>query len=364
MVTYTVGSQKLILDHSPELTGIQREIPLQQALSVHGDVELLHADVPYYWTVFNGLLDALEKKSPLVEGMELGDIYIGLDGMHLLYPDDAVLVAAIREVIPAEFDAHIGIAEGKFPAYLAALQCPPGGYKALTGNASLFLKDLSCDLLPVSLKSKEMLHTFGLYNMGQVAEILPGPLQAQFGNEGKQIWELANGKDDTPLYPRLTEEMLEESTTLSSVTTSLDVMLVAVEVLLTRAFQTLGIKGMGISRITLWTRSWLSEHWECNIRFKEPVMTIKTALSRIKQVMENTSQTGPVEQLGMKITGTGRRHGKQRSLFSDVRAKDHLMEDIKQLEFRLGSPQLYKVMEVEPWSRIPERRYALKPLRQ
>jgi DNA polymerase-4/protein ImuB len=34
------------------------------------------------------------------------------------------------------------------------------------------------------------------------------------------------------------------------------------------------------------------------------------------------------------------------------------------LEFRLGGPQLYRIKEVEPWSRIPERRYALIPLSQ
>ena len=62
MVTYTVGSQKLILDYSPELQGIQRDMPLQQALSVHGDVELWHADAPHYWSVFNELLDAVSKK--------------------------------------------------------------------------------------------------------------------------------------------------------------------------------------------------------------------------------------------------------------------------------------------------------------
>jgi DNA polymerase-4/protein ImuB len=35
------------------------------------------------------------------------------------------------------------------------------------------------------------------------------------------------------------------------------------------------------------------------------------------------------------------------------------MEDIRQLELRLGNPQIYKVQEVEPWSRMPERRYVL-----
>ena len=66
----------------------------------------------------------------------------------------------------------------------------------------------------------------------------------------------------------------------------------------------------------------------------------------------------------MKITGLGHQIGKQRSLFTEVRAQDHLLDDIKQLELRLGSPQVFKIKEVEPWSRIPERRYALAPLSQ
>ena len=90
-------------------------------------------------------------------------------------------------------------------------------------------------------------------------------------------------------------------------------------------------------------------------------MNIKTAFSRIKQVMENSPQPGPIEQMGMKITGMGRQWGRQRNLFPEVRAQDHLMNDIKQLEFRLGSPQVFRIKEMEPWSRIPERRYALTP---
>jgi len=60
-------------------------MPLQQALSLHGAAELIHADIPYYVSVFTGILDALDERSPLVEGADLGDIYIGLDGLQLLY---------------------------------------------------------------------------------------------------------------------------------------------------------------------------------------------------------------------------------------------------------------------------------------
>jgi DNA polymerase-4/protein ImuB len=352
----------MVLDYSPELKNLQREMPLQQALSLYGEVELVHADVSHYEAVFNEILDALEERSPLVEGADLGVIYIGLDGLHLIYRSDDAAVSAIREAIPGAFDAFIGIAEGKFPASLAARYSHHGSYRTLNGDMAAFLNGLACDLLPVSLKCKTKLHEFGLHTLGQIASLTPGPLQAQFGPEGKRIWELANGIDDTPLYPRMTEEIIEDSTTLSSVTTSLDVMVMAIETMLSRAFVKFEAKGMGIRSINLWTRSWLGEHWEKNVQFKEPAMNVKAAISRIKQIMENAPQPGPIEQLGMKITGLCSQRGKQKSLFTEVRAKDHLLDDIRQLEFRLGGPQLYRIKEVEPWSRIPERRYAMTPL--
>jgi DNA polymerase-4/protein ImuB len=134
--------------------------------------------------------------------------------------------------------------------------------------------------------------------------------------------------------------------------------------MLTHAFTKFEPKGMGIRSVNLWTRSWMGEHWEKTIRFKEPAMHTRAALSRIKLIMENSPQLGLIEQVGMKITGLGRPNGRQKSLFTSVRAKEHLMDDVKQLEFRLGGPQLYRIKEVEPWSRIPERRYALIPLSQ
>jgi len=82
-MTTTVGSQKLVLDYSRECKGLQREMPLQQVLSLYVEAELIQADIPYYWDVFNETLDFMEEKSPLVEGSDLEAIYIGLDGLEL-----------------------------------------------------------------------------------------------------------------------------------------------------------------------------------------------------------------------------------------------------------------------------------------
>jgi DNA polymerase-4/protein ImuB len=360
----TEGSQKLVTDFSPDLEGLRPDMSLQEALARHGEVELFHADIPYYQSVFNEILDALEQKSPLVEGADPGCVYIGVDGLQLIYPDDIAIIDGMRKAIPEDFAPRMGIAENKFLACLAARYSPPGGYQILTGAPDAieaFLKDLSCDVLPVSAKSRSKLHDFGLATLGQVAALPPGPFQSQFGPEGKRIWELARGHDDTPLYPRFMEEVIEESATLPSVTVSLEAILVALESLLARLFDGNTLKGRGIRSLTLWTRSWNAEHWERNINFKDPAMDVRSAVARIKRMLEDYPQPGPVEQAGMRITRLGYPRGRQKSLFSEVRAQDHLAEDIKQLELKLGNPQVYKVKEVEPWSRIPERRYALTP---
>ncbi len=361
VVTYAAGSHRLVLDYSPELDGLQRDMPLQQALAHHGDAELLHADVPYYQSVFNGILAALEQRSPLVEGAELGCAYVGVDGLHLIYPDDDALLEAMREAVTETFASQIGIAGNKFLAYLAARRSPPGGHRVLTGDIAAFLRKLPCDVLPVSLKSKNKLRDFGIYTLGQAAALTPGPVQSQFGPEGRRIRDLARGCDDTPLYPRMMEESIEETTTLASVTVSLEALLVAVELMLTRVFGKIGPLEMGIRSLTLRTRTWNAETWERTIQFKEPSMDIKSALARVKRILEDYPQPGPVENLSMSINRLGYPRGRQKSLFSEIRAREHLMNDIRQLEFRLGNPQVFTVKEVEPWSRIPERRYALTP---
>jgi DNA polymerase-4/protein ImuB len=192
----------------------------------------------------------------------------------------------------------------------------------------------------------------------------PGPVQSQFGTEGLRIWKLAGGQDDTPLYPRSLEEAIEENTTLAWVTTSMEALLSTVESLLVKALAQKDLHGRGITCLIVWTRGQDKRHWEKTVNFKEPAMDVKSALPRIKHYLENYPQPGPVEQMGIKITRFGHSIGRQKSIFFEVRAKDHLLGDIKQLELRLDGPQVYQVKEIEPWSRIPERRYALAPLNQ
>lgn len=363
VVVQDTGSRKLVVDYSPGLTGLQTYMTLQQALSCHDNVRIVQADEEHYRRSFDQVLDLLSNISPVIEGADLGLIYIGMDGMNLLYRNDSAFAHVVRTTLPSPFTAQIGIAESKFLAKMAAWRCPQDkGFRTLSGDVTSYLKGLSCDVLPVSAASLKMLRQLGLHTLGQISALAPGPMQAQFGPEGLRIWNLSRGEDDTPIRPRTAQESIEESVVLSWVTTSVEALASIVESLVIRALGQKDLHGRGIASLVLWTRGQDSVRWEKTVSYKEPATGVKDAMPRIKYFLEHYPQPGPVEQIGFRITRLGYGIGRQRSIFAQVRARDHLMEDIRQLDLRMGGHQVWAIKEIEPWSRLPERRYALAPL--
>jgi DNA polymerase-4/protein ImuB len=78
--------------------------------------------------------------------------------------------------------------------------------------------------------------------------------------------------------------------------------------------------------------------------------------------MDTTVLPGPLEDMKLTLAGFTGESGIQSSLFSDVRKREQLREMMRQLEALLGGkPPIYQVKDVEPWSRIPERRQVLVP---
>jgi len=60
------------------------------------------------------------------------------------------------------------------------------------------------------------------------------------------------------------------------------------------------------------------------------------------------------------LSGLTGETGKQEGLFvAKGRRRAQLEEALRQLKARFGQSPVYHVVEVEPWSRIPERRLAL-----
>ena len=360
IITRTSGSKQLVLDRSSEAKGVTTGMPLQEALSRCKGATLLQADEPFYHAVFNRVTRLLVQRSPLVEEAELGCAYVGLDGLESMYGGEASLIASLLQTAPPNFDLRVGLAEGKFPAYVAAIISGGGQATRAPDPVARFLKGFSIDLLPISWENKVRLRRFGLHTMGQLASLSLGSVQAQFGPEGKMAWELAKGIDHSALLPYRCEEVVSECLTFPSPATTLLAIVLAIETLLGRAFAHTALRGRGVRTATIESRVFRKPPWTRRVAFKESVNTKEKALFALKGAMNAVTIPGPLEDMKLTLSGFASESGIQASLFPEIRRHQQLREMMRQLKARLGcKPPIYQARKLEPWSRIPERRQAL-----
>ena len=353
------GTRKTVIDRSPSAIEIEVGMPLEKALSLRPDAALIEADMPLYRERWNSVLDSLEQRSPVVEDVGLGLAYVDLRGLEKLYGGEAGIIKAILDSVSQIYRPQVGVAGGKFPAYVAALQAESLGAIRAPENAAAFLAEMPIMHLPTSWKIKERLLDFGLDLMGSIARLPFNTMQGEFGKEGARLWQLANGLDDTPLMSRQHEETFVREVAFATPTVSLSAILVVLESLLARAF-TGSLRGRFARVALLEGRADNGSTWSKRIGFREPVGSCDRAMFVLRSRLDNLALPGPLETLSLTLSGINGESGRQESLFPEVRHLARLDDSIRELRVRLGQqPPIYRVREVEPWSRIPERRRAL-----
>jgi DNA polymerase-4/protein ImuB len=141
---------------------------------------------------------------------------------------------------------------------------------------------------------------------------------------------------------------------------TLHVILVAIETLLSRAFARPILRGRCVRTAAMEGSVLQKPPWTRRITFKEAVNSKDRAFFALKSLLDTVSLPGPLEDMKLTLSGLTGESGIQSSLFPDVRRQEQLREMMRQLEARLGRrPPIYQVRDIEPWSRIPERRQAL-----
>jgi DNA polymerase-4/protein ImuB len=206
---------------------------------------------------------------------------------------------------------------------------------------------------------KDRLRSFGLDTLGRVADLPLGPIQAQFGPTGQRLWRLARGADDTPLLPQRPEEAISASIAFPVPTANMEPLLMAVDNMLAGLFARPEMRGR-YARIALLEGDVLHKPaWRRRISFKTPAGDRRRAYLVLKGALESTALPGPLAEVRITLKELIGEAGRQESLFRDVRRRDQLRHGLAQLKAAQERDLIYRVREVEPWSRIPERRWAL-----
>jgi len=354
----------VVVDYFPGAVGVKVGMTLEQAVSYLAETVVLNADELYYRQVFGEVIRALQGVSDRVEGAELGTAYVRIDGLEALYGGEEQVVRALLEAVPADLTARIGVADAKFPAFVAARMREPGVSHA-PEDVRGFLARYSVELLPVEADVKSKLHRFGLYRMGEVAAMEEHLIAAQFGQEGSRLWALCNGIDDSPVVATAFEESIVEEIALPFNSTSIELLLVAVDTLLRRGYARPELGGRVVGAATLQGRARGWPPWTLPVAFKEPVGRWEGAATLVRNRIELEPPQIPVEDVTLTLSDFRGGTGMQMGLFEDVKetAGRRLMEMEKRLQVRMnGNHVLHRIAEVAPWHPAPEMRALQIPI--
>jgi hypothetical protein len=174
--------------------------------------------------------------------------------------------------------------------------------------------------------------------------------------------------DRTPIAPYRAPTSVTERLALPSPVETLDVLCAAAKALLGRALHRPESRGRAARGIRLRAHLEDGRVWEREITFREPIggglsfSTDDRMLVALRHKIESGTppQTAFVE-VELTLLDLCGESAVQESLFHSKRGRrlERVAEAARQLKTRYGKPVLAKVVEVEPWSRIPERRFAL-----
>lgn len=308
------------------------------------------------------LVEVMAAVSPLIEEAEPGVVFADLRGTEALYPRAEDLQQAVFAGIPERLSPQLGVAGHRLTAYLAALRAAPSEMVQVPqGEAAAFLFEESVRHLPLPSGYVEQLHLLGIDTCGALAALPRAAVEAQFGWPGGIAWLAARGEDPRPVRPRPWErERVVEQVQAEPPLVSREAVLHGIEQMLGRALRHPRARSRFVRSIRLTAETERGALWEHDQVLREPLSDRGRLWVLLRSIVEYAEFPGPFSLLTLELGGLTEESGRQRSLFQEqTRRREQLDQMVRQLKVRFGESPVARIVEVEPWHRLPERRYAL-----
>lgn len=359
------GGRPVVLDATPEAleSGVRPGMTLREAHALCPQVVILTADPVRESTIVREITARLDDLSPLVEPdtTEQGTWYIDLTGLERHYGSHHEATNRILACADAILQPRAGLAPARFTARVAAEVAPIGGIRAVTqAETTEFLARAPISVLPLPDTELRQLERLGIPTLGAFTAIPIRKVATRFGPAGRHAWNLAAGHDTTPVTPPPPTASVTETLVMPTPTVSRDMLMIALRQIVSRAFGNPMLRHRHVREVSIHA---LLEgdrrSWERTLTLKEPCGH-QRVIHALHLRLQDLELDGPIESLTLVFSGLTEAVARQ-SVFASMgtRATAPLTAAIQQLKHRYGQSPLYHVVEVEPWSRIPERRHAL-----
>jgi nucleotidyltransferase/DNA polymerase involved in DNA repair len=345
-------------------TGVKPGMTVSQAIGLCPTLRLLEPDPVHYDEQFAKLLAELTEVSPVVEPAELGLAYVGCDGLEGIYGGVEKILDAIACGVRRV--ARLGWGVGKFIAWVAASRAKRSEAIVVSrGEEQKFLASQPIAVLPLDPDTHRRLRQLGIRTLGELAALPESALAAQFGSIGRRLWLLAAGRITEPVVGRVTPEPIVAALTFFTPIGERELLVHALEQLIARALKHPRRIGWRVHGLRLRADLESSGSWLAAMLLKDPTADAERIAAPLKIRLEQSPPTGGVERLVLEFTafapGTAELQLFARDAQAAARAGQQraLQNAAREIRMRVKRSVLYHIIEVQPWSRLPERRYAL-----
>jgi protein ImuB len=341
--------------------GVRPGMRLGEALATCPQLALVEPDPAGAELAWEEVVRGLEDAGFAVDPAVAGIAYFETRGVERLYGG---LEPALRRALAAvgsEWDARIGAASRRFAALAAASVAQPGQVVVVREEElPRFLAPLPLTLLPLERQRYEELEALGVRKLGQLAGLPGGAVAERLGPDGRRAWGLARGGAAARVRgrrpPAEVAETLELPEAVGNELTLRRALGALVETVLARPER----RDRFVRKVALAARLVGGGTWRRTLTLREP--TADAERIRVALAPRLADLPAPVLELRVELVDLTEPSGHQLELLA-AGAEDRvrLREGLRQVRAGLGSGSVCTVVEVAPWSRIPEARALLVP---
>jgi DNA polymerase-4/protein ImuB len=233
------------------------------------------------------------------------------------------------------------------------------------GEAGRFLAVQSLSTLPLDPDTHRRLRQLGIRTLGALAALPEEAVTAQFGAAGRRLWRLAAGRIAEPVVGRVAPEPITAALTFFTPVGERELLGRATGQLIARALKHPRRIGWRVQAVRLRAEVEGGRSWLADVLLKDPTADAARIAAPLDTRLEQSPPAGAVERLIVEFTafapGTAELQLFARDAGAAARAGQRraLERAAREIQLRLKRAFLYHVIEVQPWSRLPERRYAL-----
>ena len=261
---------------------------------------------------------------------------------------------------------RVGWGTGKFTAWVAASRAKPGEAVIVpSGGEGKFLASQPIAVLPLDPDTHRRLRQLGIRTLGALAALPEEAVTAQFGAVGRKLWRLAAGQTVEPVVGGVAPEPIVAALTFFTPVGERDLIERAIDQLIARALKDPRRIGWRVQAVRLVAEVEGGRSWLADILLKDPTADAARIVAPLRTRLEQAPPAGAVTRLVLELTafapGTTELQLFARDAVAAARAGQQraLANAAREIRQRLKRIYLYHVIEVQPWSRLPERRYAL-----